>query len=169
MSTSSSSSLANLPKLKLTLKLSCPTSGKSTPTPPPPPLPQSNLSSLPSSPVMANAVSKPHVKQQSATVKKQEKQVQVVKPKVKNMKHLNDGLKPRPCRLVEALITNLAGYSFTVPAWSRDIQNLDVNDRESSMTRDQIKQPATFVCPQEGCHKIFDDRSKWRRHQRTHK
>ena len=160
MSTSSSSSLANLPKLKLTLKLSCPTSGKSTPTPPPPPLPQSNLSSVPSSPQ-----SKPYKQPQPGIKKEVVKRQQPVKT---TPKHFKDGFKPRPCRLVQTVITNLAGYSFTVPAWSREIQDISVNDGES-ISIEQMKQPATFVCPQEGCHKIFDDRSKWRRHQRTHK
>ena len=120
-----------VPKLKLTIKLtnSASSSGKATPTP--------DLKvKLPSAP----AVKKPAVAKRK----------------------LNDGFRPRPHRLVSVQVGTVNGYSFTVPAWACE------RTTNTRPTTTGAQEPSTFVCPHEGCHKIFDVKSKWRRHQATH-
>jgi hypothetical protein len=62
----------------------------------------------------------------------------------------------QPCSL------SLLHESLVIPGWCRDSSA----GMKGSMTKFHS---ATFVCTFEGCHKIFDAKDKWRRHQNFHR
>lgn len=71
--------------------------------------------------------------------------------------------KCRRWRVEPATVTLLGGgRTLTIPCWVKDkVINCKVAGRATSLP--------TFVCTYEGCHKIFDAKDKWRRHQNLHR
>lgn len=68
------------------------------------------------------------------------------------------------------IINTLLGYNFQVPSWlpSGPPQSNQSLSKKPSLDLMEPKFMPTFVCTLEDCHKIFDSREKWRRHQAGH-
>lgn len=62
----------------------------------------------------------------------------------------------------------LAGRALQLPGWSRNTTDQSLPPKTEGH-RDKILGLPTFVCTYEECHKIFDSKDKWRRHQNTHR
>ena len=88
--------------------------------------------------------------------------------------------RARKWRLEPANLALLGKYSLSLPCWSRDktanASNAAIRSLLNSGSQKSLSKSTkfkgfhpTFVCAHEGCHKIFDTKDKWRRHQITHK
>lgn len=62
----------------------------------------------------------------------------------------------------------LAGRTLLLPGWVHEEKETAYGAPQNASPRGQ-NLPSTFVCTYEGCHKIFDVKDKWRRHQNAHK
>lgn len=84
---------------------------------------------------------------------------------VKEMKKF----RPRRWRLESMItLTLLAGKTLLLPGWVHEEKAIAYGAPQTASPRAQSL-PTTFVCTYEGCHKIFDVKDKWRRHQNAHK
>lgn len=162
MNSTAADSTVPIPKLKLTLKLnansssssSSTSSGKATPYP---------TAKQPSQPKPKRSKTAPSNAQSAAPAKPS-------RPKV-DKSILNKSFTPRPWTLQSVTLTTFSGYSFQVPSWTAHKQSNDKYHPNAAVSLERLAENdlmPTFVCPQEGCHKIFDTKLKWRRHQYNH-
>lgn len=77
---------------------------------------------------------------------------------------------------IEATAVMLLGdrQQFSVPCWvtSEKLYTTITTSQQGMPKTPSLKMTtyqSTFVCTQEGCHKIFDSKDKWRRHMNIHK
>lgn len=79
--------------------------------------------------------------------------------------------RPRRWRLEPmAALTLATGRLLLLPAWVHEEKLTTTTAAHGASPGGSAGGlPATFVCTYEGCHKIFDLKDKWRRHQNAHR
>ena len=76
--------------------------------------------------------------------------------------------------LKQARLQTCTGYSLNLTEWCTLRHTVLLRTSASSPKRGGRKKAAaipngsTFVCSHQGCHRIFDDAAKWKRHQNGH-